>query len=59
MNSTVGKQWGKLEEEWIALILTAKQIGLTPSEVREFIKGNKEIKTEKTHLARPHLKSEI
>ncbi|KAB7705407.1 DNA-binding anti-repressor SinI [Bacillus aerolatus] len=43
----------KLEEEWIALILTAKQIGLTPDEVREFIKQNKGSKTKQTHLIRP------
>ena len=28
----------KLDKEWIELILTAKQIGLTPEEIRRFIR---------------------
>lgn len=28
----------KLKDEWVALMLIAKQIGLTPDEVRKFIR---------------------
>jgi DNA-binding transcriptional MerR regulator len=40
MNAIKGKYRETLDEEWVALILSAKQIGLSIEEVREFIKKN-------------------
>lgn len=37
-------QYKELDKEWIALILQAKQLGLTTEEVRVFILG-KEVKS--------------
>ncbi|TCJ04846.1 DNA-binding anti-repressor SinI [Cytobacillus praedii] len=33
-------QYKELDKEWIALILQAKQLGLSTEEVRAFILGN-------------------
>ncbi|MCP3740515.1 anti-repressor SinI family protein [Rossellomorea sp. BNER] len=42
MNSVEGVPRENLDEEWLSLILTARQIGLTIEEVREFIKQSQE-----------------
>jgi DNA-binding transcriptional MerR regulator len=44
MNSMKNVQYKELDKEWIALILQAKQLGLTTEEVRVFILG-KEVKS--------------
>ncbi|MFZ7946375.1 MULTISPECIES: anti-repressor SinI family protein [Bacillaceae] len=38
MDSKLGARVERLDEEWIYLMLLAKQIGLTPAEVKEFLK---------------------
>ncbi|MFK9094730.1 anti-repressor SinI family protein [Bacillus salipaludis] len=38
MDSKLDAQVEKLDEEWIYLMLLAKQIGLTPDEVKEFLR---------------------
>lgn len=35
---------GKLDKEWVDLILMAKEIGIRPDDIRKFIKENKETK---------------
>ncbi|WP_286148630.1 anti-repressor SinI family protein [Paenibacillus sp. FSL R5-0490] len=32
---------GKIDKEWVELILTAKQLGLTIEEIQDFIKQSK------------------
>lgn len=39
MSSMKKVQYKELDKEWIALILQAKQLGLTTEEVRAFILG--------------------
>ena len=34
------EQLQELDDEWVALILTAKRVGMTPEEVREFLFNN-------------------
>lgn len=36
-----------LEKEWVALIKTARNLGISPDEVREFFKGMRESKIER------------
>lgn len=38
---------GKDREEWVSLILMAKQLGIKPDEVRNFIKKNSRVHTDK------------
>jgi DNA-binding transcriptional MerR regulator len=46
MNVIEGMYREKLDEEWITLILSAKQIGLSVEEVREFIKQHQKMEEE-------------
>ncbi|MEH7352302.1 anti-repressor SinI family protein [Neobacillus drentensis] len=38
MDSKLDARVEKLDEEWINLMFLAKQIGLTPAEVKEFLR---------------------
>jgi len=38
VDSKLDARLEKLDEEWINLMLLAKQIGLTPTEVKEFLR---------------------
>ncbi|WHY86945.1 DNA-binding anti-repressor SinI [Neobacillus novalis] len=42
MDSKLDERVEKLDEEWINLMLLAKQIGLTSAEVKEFLKQQQE-----------------
>jgi DNA-binding transcriptional MerR regulator len=39
--SMVNGQMQKIDKEWLALILEAKELGLSVDEVRDFLSGNK------------------
>ncbi|WP_057773582.1 anti-repressor SinI family protein [Cytobacillus dafuensis] len=36
------KRFSELDNEWLALILTAKRLGLTPTEIRDFFSKDKQ-----------------
>ncbi|MBN6187841.1 anti-repressor SinI family protein [Aneurinibacillus sp. BA2021] len=33
----------ELDQEWVSLMLTARKIGITPEEIREFLKSENKI----------------
>ena len=43
--------------EWVTLMLTAKQIGITPTEVRRFLQESQRIKTHHSLLKNLKLQS--
>ncbi|CAM3898642.1 anti-repressor SinI family protein [Lederbergia lenta] len=54
MKSIEKVQSSSLDEEWVSLMIAAKNIGFSPEEVREFIR-----KRDSSRLNNPHIHSQL